>query len=325
MSSNLSAVAEDTDATSISSNSCGAKFIPPVIHRTHTNRSEFPSSSSSSSRSSPVPAFHSDSGFCTLQGARKSQEDNFVMLRHTTEDNIWGVFDGHRGHSASTYAANSFTDFLQAPCPEDVGGDLVRALRQLDHNMRSSGLCNQSGTTACVARFAEGRLTVANLGDSRALLVCADASIVFRTQDHNLRSHVEEHRLRTCNANVEFDRLNGELNVTRSLGDFHFKHGANDSAWAMSNVADVYECHPSAGDFAVFATDGLWDVMTDQEVADYCAPQLRDGSEEDGFGGAAGGGTPRNLCQSVAESLVQHAVHQRRSCDNVTVIIVRFK
>ena len=291
----------------------GACSPVPFVQHILTNRGDAKTSEYDA-------ATGSDCGFCTLQGARKSQEDNFVMLRGPTD--VWGVFDGHRGHSASTYAANSFTDFLQVQGPStDTGDELVQALRQLDFNMRSSGLCNQSGTTACVGQFAAGKLTVANLGDSRAVLVASDASVLLRTTDHNLLSTVEVERLEGCRANVEFDRLNGELNVTRSLGDYHLKKGTDDATWHMSNVADVYQCSPSAGDFVVLATDGLWDVMTDQEVAEFCAPLLLSCHTS----GGCGDGTPRNPCQSVAESLVQYAVHDRRSCDNVTAIVVRFK
>jgi serine/threonine protein phosphatase PrpC len=89
-------------------------------------------------------------------------------------------------------------------------------------------------------------------------------------------------------------RVNGELAVARSLGDADYKLGARMSSYewcypdriprtftsdVVSNVPDTYEfdVHPD-DEFMVLACDGLWEVLSSQNVVDLTNKFLKDGS-----------------------------------------------
>ena len=77
-------------------------------------------------------------------------------------------------------------------------------------------------------------------------------------------------------------------------------------------------------EFVVIATDGLWDVMSSQEVVTHIKSKM----EKVGLLGS--GGSASNKANDVitaelsrlADALANHAVQELRSQDNVTVMIV---
>jgi len=89
-------------------------------------------------------------------------------------------------------------------------------------------LSQSSGSTATVCVIRNGaELTVAHVGDSRAL-VCRKASALQMTVDHDPESAKERERIEQCNGRVMWSsvgrpRVNGVLEMTRSIGDIDLK------------------------------------------------------------------------------------------------------
>ena len=141
-------------------------------------------------------------------------------------------------------------------------------------------------------------------------------------------------------------RLNGELGVSRALGDADYKGhrmGAYPWQWRRGEAprqfsADLVLCEPevvhvalpaaaaaaAAGaaaaaapcacrPFLILACDGLWEVLTSQEAVDVVAGALR------GDGGGAGEGEARAVTAS--RHLVDIAIRLGTS-DNCTAIVV---
>jgi len=89
-------------------------------------------------------------------------------------------------------------------------------------------LPQSSGSTAtvCVIRNS-AELAVAHVGDSRALL-CRKASALQLTEDHEPESTKERERIENCNGRITWSsvgrpRVNGVLEMTRSIGDMELK------------------------------------------------------------------------------------------------------
>jgi len=89
-------------------------------------------------------------------------------------------------------------------------------------------LSQSSGSTAtvCVIRNS-AELAVAHVGDSRALL-CRKASALQLTEDHEPESAKEQERIERCNGRIMWSsvgrpRVNGVLEMTRSIGDVELK------------------------------------------------------------------------------------------------------
>jgi len=86
-----------------------------------------------------------------------------------------------------------------------------------------------SGTTATVCLVRNGvELVVGHVGDSRALLCRKDKAHKI-TEDHDPESESERRRIQKCQGRIVWSsvgrpRVNGILEMTRSIGDIELKH-----------------------------------------------------------------------------------------------------
>lgn len=62
----------------------------------------------------------------------------------------------------------------------------------------------------------------ANAGDSRAIL-SRGGKVVALSEDHKPDNYAEKKRIEAAGGFVEENRVNGSLNLSRSLGDFEYK------------------------------------------------------------------------------------------------------
>ena len=135
----------------------------------------------------------------------------------------------------------------------------------------------RSGTTAIVTFVTPTHILFANCGDSRALL-CRDGEIGFVTVDHKPYLEEEKTRIEQAGGSVIIQRVNGSLAVSRALGDFDYKKvpGLPNTQQLVSAEPEVtlVERHPK-DEFLVLACDGVWDVMTSQEVILYIRSRLQ--------------------------------------------------
>lgn len=82
------------------------------------------------------------------------------------------------------------------------------------------------------------------------------------THDHKGCDETEAKRVSEAGGFVLKDRVNGVLAVTRSLGDIALKEWVIGQPFTTEIVLD------DTDEWLVIACDGVWDVMTDQEVID---------------------------------------------------------
>ena len=80
--------------------------------------------------------------------------------------------------------------------------------------------------------------------------------------DHKPSKSEEEERIRKAGGYVSFDRVNGNLNLSRALGDFMYKQDSEikvDEQMVIP-VPDI-KTHPidESTNFFVIACDGIWD------------------------------------------------------------------
>ncbi len=108
----------------------------------------------------------------------------------------------------------------------------------------------------------------ANVGDSRAV-ASFSGKVDALSLDHKPSNDIESKRIVAAGGWVEFNRVNGNLALSRALGDFVFKRNEKKSAqeqivtaYPDIQVRDINEDL----EFIVIACDGIWDVMTNDEV-----------------------------------------------------------
>jgi len=118
------------------------------------------------------------------------------------------------------------------------------------------------GSTWVLALVMNGKLTLANIGDSTALLV-KNSNVVELTSEHNY-SRLDEFRRITDQNWPDYYlfevglsyRINGNLAVSRSIGDLKYKP-------AISSEPEIQAINLSSLDqYLILASDGLYTKVT---------------------------------------------------------------
>lgn len=101
----------------------------------------------------------------------------------------------------------------------------IVVFKQLDEQFLSIARqdCSPDGATCLLGVVLNGRLTVANIGDSIATLARKDGSWVQLNSEHSPVRPDERARIEAANGSVFLDRINGELSVSRAFGDYEMK------------------------------------------------------------------------------------------------------
>jgi len=224
------------------------------------------------------------------QGGRDYMQDAFALSLscrcREKELDFFGVFDGHgpNGENVSRYVARNLCDIVlehYESCPDivefaqsiEVGCMLLDDEMRKEPDLASFDGMVLGGSTACAVWVFKGlgQIYSCNTGDSRFILSYNGRAVPV-TVDHK-PSNMQE-KARICNAGgfVDNDRVNGILGVARAFGDYHFKSKPNmlphqQPVTALPDVRTVEI--DSSIDFLVIASDGIWDLMSNQEVVDF--------------------------------------------------------
>lgn len=177
-----------------------------------------------------------------------------------------------------------------------------------DHPKFLSGE-ERSGTTAVTAFVSPDKIIFANCGDSRAVLATS-SSVRFGTYDHKPCNEEEKKRIENAGGSVMIRRVNGSLAVSRALGDYDYKNvsGLPPTEQLVSAEPDLSVIDRSDKDeFLILACDGVWDVMTNEEVVSYIHSRLL---------------VMENL-QEVCAELLETCL-AKGSRDNMSVILIAF-
>lgn len=258
-------------------------------------------------------------GVSEIQNGRMYMEDRWCATYNSGHDlSITGVFDGHNGFMLANRLAVEVprrlseysTLLLTGPYVTSV---LDRTLSDVDDAEYEAVLSGSksSGSTACVAVISESSMTLANVGDSRAVMRRSEDAIQL-TRDHKPSEQDELSRIREAGGVVVrtedgADRVNGVLNMSRSLGDWSLRP-------AVSPVPEVYKYDLKGTErYVIFATDGVWDVVPNATAIHIIDNAIIRESQSRV--------TTRKQADRIAHSLVEAAV-SRGSTDNITVLWV---
>ena len=114
----------------------------------------------------------------------------------------------------------------------------------------------------------------ANVGDSRCVIGAGNAkhnAAISLTEDHKPSIPEESARISAAGGFVMYDRVNGELAMSRAIGDFRYKNDPSindDSQYQVICYPDV-AVHSRSGkcdQMLVLACDGVFDVLNNSEV-----------------------------------------------------------
>jgi serine/threonine protein phosphatase PrpC len=161
---------------------------------------------------------------------------------------------------------------------------------------------DHTGSTATIAlfRIETGRrvVYVANLGDSRAILISGASQVERLSYDHRATDKAEIERVKRDGGIVIDDRVAGSLAVTRAFGDHALKR---DGVIAKPSIKK-HHLRPSDR-YLVIASDGIWDALEDTQVFKLCRDELN----------------TREIAQSIIKTAIECG-----STDNCSCLVIKF-
>lgn len=172
-----------------------------------------------------------------------------------------------------------------------------------------------AGCTAVCAVIVGTTLTVANAGDSRVVLCRNDQSTEAMSFDHKPSHQIERNRITEAGGFVnQFGRVNGNLNLSRSIGDLKYKQVPNIAPPDQMITAepDIKSVTLNPDDeFVILACDGIWDCLTNEEAVKYVLDRIDTK-------------TPSEIGTEMLDQIisVDPRVTQGIGGDNMTVMIV---
>ncbi|KAJ0247891.1 Protein phosphatase 2C 7 [Hirschfeldia incana] len=177
------------------------------------------------------------------------------------------------------------------------------------------------GSTAVVALVCSSHIIVSNCGDSRAVLLRGKESMPLSV-DHKPDREDEYARIEKAGGKViqwQGARVSGVLAMSRSIGDQYLEpYVIPDPEVTFMPRAREDEC-------LILASDGLWDVMSNQEACEVARRRILLWHKRNGALPLAERGVGEDqACQAAADYLSKLAL-QKGSRDNISIIVVDLK
>ncbi|EME31171.1 protein kinase / protein phosphatase 2C [Galdieria sulphuraria] len=221
---------------------------------------------------------YSSIGVCAVPGLRGEDrmEDRYCILSpfRSSGEHLLAVFDGHGGDECAQFLKQYFADTLSSfldkgVTPEDA---LKCTFQQLDDRFIVSQKSYATGSTALVLYFApNGVLFVANAGDSLAVLGSSSVAPFILNRQHSIHLCDDEKTrielkggtvIPITISNETFYRIEGQVSLTRAFGDSHLKQFLTSEP----ELTRIDKADWIFYDWIILATDGLWDVLSPEDV-----------------------------------------------------------
>lgn len=268
-------------------------------------------------------------GLSSMQGWRISMEDAHAAIPDLQEDesktsppeervSFFSVYDGHGGARVASYSGKNVHKIV-ASQPSFKAKNYAQALR--DGFLATDRAILQdrsyqyelSGCTATVSLVTNTKIYVANAGDSRTVLGIKGRAKPL-SQDHKPQNEAEKARIVAAGGFVDFGRVNGNLALSRAIGDFEFKKNPElpPEHQIVTAFPDVSEHDIAANDeFLVLACDGIWDCEPSQSVIEFVRRGIAARQPLD------------KICENMMNKCISNGSDTRGiGCDNMTMIVV---
>lgn len=227
-------------------------------------------------------------GTCEMQGYRLNMEDamsvklglNERFPRHC----FAGVFDGHAGTQASLFLERTLADRVSELKDPTNPEQLKQCVMAVDAEFlqTSSPEIKEHGSTCVFAVFYPNHddgekdetkrswnIVVSNVGDSRAMIVRKNGVCVSLTTDHKPEDAHEEQRIQQAGGTVSSNRVDGQLAMSRAIGDYQYKANPNLTVAEQKVVPipDITTGVAYQGDRLFICCDGIVEQMTNEDAA----------------------------------------------------------
>ena len=277
-------------------------------------------------------------------GFTKVNQDSFLVLQNQynmKDFNIFSVMDGHgvNGHLVSRFVTKYFTSFfknnkkMNSNKNEDEvyyrlkkndSDILTRAFRHAERDIeKNSDIdANFSGTTCVMVLQVGEKILCANVGDSRAIMVKENNKIIPLSIDQKPDDPEESKRIVENGGEISQFEEDGEksgpfrvwkkgeeypgIAMSRSIGDF-----IATTLGVVPVPKFLDEKIDSDTKFIVVASDGVWEFLDNQKVADIVMPFYKKND-------------PDGACKALIKESTDWWNQEDVVVDDITAIVVFF-
>eukprot|EP00929_Paragymnodinium_shiwhaense_P050528 TRINITY_DN25431_c0_g1_i1.p1 TRINITY_DN25431_c0_g1~~TRINITY_DN25431_c0_g1_i1.p1 ORF type:complete len:381 (+),score=108.72 TRINITY_DN25431_c0_g1_i1:70-1212(+) len=210
---------------------------------------------------------------------------------------------------------------LSPPEIEEMKESYVRLQKFEQAEKGEEFTADNVGCTAVCVLVRKEEVITANAGDSRAIM-CRAGKAVELSFDHKPASDIEKTRIEKAGGFLEDTpgghRVNGNLNLSRAIGDLEYKKrdDLTPEEQIICSTPDVtFNDLTPEDEFVVLACDGVWDVMSNQDVCDFVRPRLLE----------------KKSVTEIGVELLDHCITedpaktQGLGTDNMTAVVVKLK
>ena len=275
----------------------------------HTTDNE---SSTNENEHCPVARSVREYAYSESKNSREHMQDFHKIIDKFANDNSKGLFTLYDGHGSNTehfkYARDRlpevFARFLKET-NNNIEQSFIFTLQKLDDEIRLFRSSDTSGSTVTIVYVYKDHngvtcISCANLGDTKAIVVQGKSAYKVITTEHKCTNDKEIQRIKKSGGMVFNNRLFGQLALSRALGDYSLK------PYGLSATPSLYRHYVGEKDmYVVIASDGVWDVVSEEEVTAVCDDVSRKGN-----------------CKVIAKDIVDKAI-EKGSSDNISVIVIR--
>mmetsp|Transcript_673 Transcript_673/g.747 ORF Transcript_673/g.747 Transcript_673/m.747 type:complete len:301 (+) Transcript_673:60-962(+) len=276
-------------------------------------------------------------GATSMQGWRVNMEDSHIAKFNIVPDvHIFGVFDGHGGKEVALFVEKHFIEELlananfkngvydQALTETFLRMDVLlstpegkKELSFLKNGDDSKGYQADSfaGCTANVALIAKGELIVANAGDSRCIISSKGVAEEM-SEDHKPELPRERERIQKAGGYITEGRINGNLNLSRALGDLEYKRNTDltPGEQLISAVPEIKRRKLTSEDeFLVLGCDGIWETLSNQSISEFMAKRIAEGMRL------------TKIVEEFLDKILAPDTSTGIGCDNMSCILVKLK
>ncbi|CAF0981023.1 unnamed protein product [Rotaria sordida] len=265
--------------------------------------------------------------FGGMQGWRISNEDihkHLVPIDHHSWK-LWSyfaIFDGHNGIDTAKYAADLLDKYLIDTLNQtgiNSNDESIHSSQidknQLNHIIKKTFLQldkklanlvnDQSGSVCITSLIGPKYIYLINVGDARAIIISNDGQVLAYTKDHKPNVIQEQERIHKAGGRItqyenDVARVEDKLAVSRTFGDYSLDKRL------IPALPDIIQYRKdSLAAFVILACDGIWDVMTNEQVALFVSQKASNTSLE-----------------NIASQLLDQCLKLKTS-DNMSIYIIK--
>jgi protein phosphatase 1L len=254
--------------------------------------------------------------YTSITGRRDQNEDRHNIIlnidgkkKDISPINLFGIYDGHGGTYVAEFLEKNIPTYY---CHPELELPFAKSYHEeVFNHMQKDILKNPKGYShgstcllAIMHKFKnELCLNVANVGDSRMIVISKDGKTKQITTDHSPDDPSEQKRIEKLGGEIYTDsdgtKRIGDLSVSKSFGD-------EDNAPYVSHEPDVFNIKLNNVKYVVMFCDGLYASLENEDIFPLIQKFKKNNSE------------------NLSVDLVEEALKEGTT-DNVSLIIIELE